>query len=126
MTFYCEELPPGAVQNPHRCCAGRCYDNRRHRDGDEPAYIQYSDNGTIEIQYWYRDDRQHREGDRPAQIKYSESGAMVSERYYRHGIQVKPWWEVFRHELFYDIKRPKKSERAMTMLCYPINMSKKK
>ena len=49
--------------------------NKRHRDNDQPAIIDY--NGC---KYWYKDGDQHRDNDQPAEINYN--GA---KEYYKNG-----------------------------------------
>ncbi len=58
----------------------------RHRDNDEPAYIQVKNCSTM-IQEWYVDGLLHRE-DGPARMcEHDEQGICITE-YYRYGIKI--------------------------------------
>ena len=101
-----EELPPGAVQNPHRCCAGRwCItcEGTLPKSGNCPycrqPYVEkrcesieiMHSNAQFTIMFmsssiqlsWRRNGRLHREDDRPALIWYTDDGIMMSQYWYR-------------------------------------------
>ncbi len=60
---------------------------QRHRENDQPARIQYDENGEIEYEFWYLNGQVNRENDQPAQIGYDENGEIESEAWYLNGQQ---------------------------------------
>jgi antitoxin component YwqK of YwqJK toxin-antitoxin module len=59
--------------------------NKRHRDGDLPAYICYFDNGKISREEYFVNGELHRGDNKPAVISYYFSGEICSERYFVNG-----------------------------------------
>jgi hypothetical protein len=62
-------------------------DNELHRDGDEPARIEYRDNNKeiIISKIWYKNGKKHRDNDLPAEIKYDMEGSVItSESWYQN------------------------------------------
>lgn len=62
----------------------------RHRDGDKPAYIWYSDDGPIKNEKYFKNGKFHRDGDKPANIWYYDDGSIRSEKYYKNGVAYTP------------------------------------
>jgi hypothetical protein len=62
-------------------------DGKRHRDGDEPAYVQYTGN-VIDSESYYKEGVEHRDGDKPAYIKYM-GGKVTRMTYYKNGVRTR-------------------------------------
>lgn len=56
--------------------------NNIHRD-DGPANIEYYTNGTIGKEVWFKNNRRNRDGDKPAMITYNSDGTLDYEFWFR-------------------------------------------
>lgn len=65
---------------------------RRHRI-DNPAQIDYYDNGNIKIQWYYKNGKFHNERG-PAIIHYSRSGIIIGEHYYINDEEIKDEFKI--------------------------------
>ena len=57
--------------------------NEFHREGDDPAFIQFSKDRMIINQIWYKHGNIHRDKDKPAFIGTTNDGTI--EEWYKHG-----------------------------------------
>ena len=53
------------------------------------AYIDYYENGEIDLEVWYSNDQEHRENDQPAYIVYGENGEIEYEAWFLSGELIK-------------------------------------
>jgi len=56
-----------------------------YREGDNPASIDYYQDGNVQRESYYRNGKLHREGDNPASIEYYQDGNVRRESYYKNG-----------------------------------------
>lgn len=59
--------------------------DRRHRDYDKAAVLEYTDEGNIFIEKYYQYGKKHRSLDKPAYISYADDGGVGSKRWYYEG-----------------------------------------
>lgn len=62
-------------------------DGANHREGDEPAYIEYYKSGKVKVEEWCIKDKNYRTDDKPAHIEYHENGDI--KRSYSQTLKVK-------------------------------------
>lgn len=56
------------------------------REDDEPAFVKYHKNGSLDIEIWFQNDKIHRENDSPAVRKYHYNSINVEEeRWFLNG-----------------------------------------
>ena len=95
----CWKLPNGTLHSPNDDQPAEIeYDNNgleiyeewykdgtKHRENDHPASIEYYANGSKRYEEWYKDGKIHRENDHPAFIYYYENnGSKKYERWYKN------------------------------------------
>ena len=59
-----------------------------HSHNDQPAYINYYENGSIYNQVWYKEGKRHRDNDLPAYISYYRDGSIYCQRWYKEDKKV--------------------------------------
>ncbi len=54
-------------------------DGESHREGDKPAYLEYSKSGRVIVEEWLLKGVTKREGGKPVHISYDENGNIVKQ-----------------------------------------------
>jgi hypothetical protein len=79
-----DEDEPAIIHHYHdgSCMKKVWYQNgKKHRDGDEPAEINY-DSSLLKI--WYKNGKRHRDNDLPAIIRQETNGKLYYEEWYQN------------------------------------------
>lgn len=57
-------------------------DGKKHRDNDQPAVIEYDEDGALAVKEWRRHGKKHRDNNQPYRVDYYPNGAVAAKTWH--------------------------------------------